>query len=200
MVKGLIPRSANASRSDRTTFRLVAGLSESRHRRQTGASHPGSHRRSQWLGRTPPRRTLENRDDLIGRKICQVSLTAARKHLRPLLRMNAFERLEADFAGTGVTTGSHPMALIRERLPDVTLASDLPQCRNGQDVRVAGMVICRQRPGTAKGFVFISLEDETGVSNAIVDPRLFERAEAPLLLRNPSSPSRAKSKTRETRP
>ena len=93
----------------------------------------------------------------------------------PLASMNAFERLEADFTGTDVTTGSHPMALIRERLPNVTLASDLPQCRNGKHVHVAGMVICRQRPGTAKGFVFVSLEDETGVSNVIVDPRLFER-------------------------
>jgi error-prone DNA polymerase len=93
----------------------------------------------------------------------------------PLAAMNAFERLDADFAGTGVTTGSHPMALIRKQLPDVTLAGDLPQCRNGQEARIAGMVICRQRPGTAKGFVFISLEDETGVSNAIVGPQLFEQ-------------------------
>src|SRR4029077_8923681 len=85
------------------------------------------------------------------------------------------ERLDADFAGTGVTTGHHPMALIRKQIPDVTLASDLPQSRNGQEVRIAGMVICRQRPGTAKGFVFISLEDETGVSNAIVAPQLFEQ-------------------------
>ena len=93
----------------------------------------------------------------------------------PLASMTALERLEADFTGTGVTTGRHPMALIRERLPDVILASDLPRSRNGKNVHVAGMVICRQRPGTAKGFVFISLEDETGVSNVIVDPRLFER-------------------------
>ncbi len=93
----------------------------------------------------------------------------------PLVAMNPFERLEADFSGTGVTTGRHPMALIRERLPDVTLASDLPQVRNGKSVHIAGMVICRQRPGTAKGFVFISLEDETGVSNAIVGPQLFEQ-------------------------
>jgi error-prone DNA polymerase len=93
----------------------------------------------------------------------------------PLVAMNAFERLEADFSGTGVTTGRHPMALIRERLPDVTLASDLPHARNGKNVHIAGMVICRQRPGTAKGFVFISLEDETGVSNAIVGPQLFEQ-------------------------
>jgi error-prone DNA polymerase len=93
----------------------------------------------------------------------------------PLASMNAFERLDADFSGTGVTTGCHPMALIRERLHDVTLASDLPSSRNGKNVHIAGMVICRQRPGTAKGFVFISLEDETGVSNAIVEPRLFEQ-------------------------
>ena len=94
----------------------------------------------------------------------------------PLASMNAFERLDADFSGTGVTTGGHPMALIRERLHDVTLANDLPRARNGKNVRIAGMVICRQRPGTAKGFVFISLEDETGVSNAIVGPHLFEAA------------------------
>jgi error-prone DNA polymerase len=93
----------------------------------------------------------------------------------PLASMNAFERLDADFSGTGVTTGCHPMALIRERLHDVTLASDLPSSRNGKNVHIAGMVICRQRPGTAKGFVFISLEDETGVSNAIVEPQLFEQ-------------------------
>jgi error-prone DNA polymerase len=93
----------------------------------------------------------------------------------PLARMNAFERLGADFSGTGVTTGSHPMALIRQQLSGVTLASDLPHVRNGKRVHIAGMVICRQRPGTAKGFVFISLEDETGVSNAIVGPQLFEQ-------------------------
>jgi error-prone DNA polymerase len=93
----------------------------------------------------------------------------------PLVAMNPFERLAADFAGTGVTTGSHPMALIRKQLHDVILARDLPQCPNGQDIRIAGLVICRQRPGTAKGFVFISLEDETGVSNAIIAPQLFEQ-------------------------
>jgi error-prone DNA polymerase len=93
----------------------------------------------------------------------------------PLAPMTDFERLDADFAGTGVTTGRHPMALIREQLPDVTLASDLPKCRNGQQTRIAGLVICRQRPGTAKGFVFLSLEDESGVSNAIIAPQLFEQ-------------------------
>jgi error-prone DNA polymerase len=73
-----------------------------------------------------------------------------------------------------LTTGSHPMALLRPRLPGVWRAGDLPKAKHGTRVRIAGNVICRQRPGTAKGFVFISLEDETGVSNAIVSPPMFE--------------------------
>src|SRR5205814_785654 len=62
----------------------------------------------------------------------------------------------------------------RAQLPDIWRAIDLAQAKHGSIVRIAGNVICRQRPGTAKGFVFISLEDETGVSNAIVTPDLFE--------------------------
>lgn len=92
----------------------------------------------------------------------------------PLLPMDAMERLRADFNGMDLTTGPHPMALIRNQLPDAWRAADLPKARHGQWLRIAGNVICRQRPGTAKGFVFISLEDETGVSNAIVNPKLFE--------------------------
>jgi error-prone DNA polymerase len=88
--------------------------------------------------------------------------------------MNPVERLRADYAGMQLTTGQHPMALLRPRLPDVWRAADLPKARHGDIVRIAGNVICRQRPGTAKGFVFISLEDETGISNAIVSPPLFE--------------------------
>jgi len=67
------------------------------------------------------------------------------------------------------------MKLLREKLPNIWRAIDLVQARHGSTIQIAGNVICRQRPGTAKGFVFISLEDETGVSNAIVDPDLFER-------------------------
>lgn len=93
---------------------------------------------------------------------------------RPLAPMTPVERMNADYAGTGVTTGPHPMALVRAELPHVWRAGDLPAAKNGQRVCVAGMVICRQRPGTAKGFVFISLEDETGVANAVVEPGLFE--------------------------
>ena len=94
--------------------------------------------------------------------------------LSPLPRMTYPERIQADFAGLDLTTGQHPMALLRSQLPDVQRATDLPNVPNGKRVRIAGNVICRQRPGTAKGFVFISLEDETGISNAIVTPPMFE--------------------------
>jgi error-prone DNA polymerase len=92
----------------------------------------------------------------------------------PLPPMNYAERIQADFSGMGLTTGKHPMALLRPRLRDVCPAAQLASIENGRRVRVAGNVICRQRPGTAKGFVFISLEDETGISNVIVAPPVFE--------------------------
>jgi error-prone DNA polymerase len=93
----------------------------------------------------------------------------------PLAPMSPVEELRADFLGLGLTTGQHPMALLRNRLPDVCTAEKLKKSLNGQRVTIAGSVICRQRPGTAKGFVFISLEDETGIANAVVVPALFER-------------------------
>jgi error-prone DNA polymerase len=93
----------------------------------------------------------------------------------PLTPMTMPERVRADYETMNLTTGPHPMKLLRESLPNVWRAIDLPQARHGATVQIAGNVICRQRPGTAKGFVFISLEDETSVSNAIVDPNLFER-------------------------
>ena len=89
--------------------------------------------------------------------------------------MTDAERLEADYEGMSLTTGPHPMSLLRDQLHDVWRAIDLHKARDGETVRIAGNVICRQRPGTAKGFVFISLEDETGISNAIVAPPLFEK-------------------------
>jgi error-prone DNA polymerase len=92
----------------------------------------------------------------------------------PLAAMQPHERTAADFAGTGMSTGPHPMAHLRANLPGMWRSADLNAAPNGACVRIAGLVICRQRPGTAKGFVFISLEDETGVSNAIVTPALFE--------------------------
>jgi error-prone DNA polymerase len=93
----------------------------------------------------------------------------------PLAPMTPVERLQADYRGAELTTGPHPMALVRQRFPDLWRAADLEGVANGLRVRVGGAVICRQRPGTASGFVFISMEDETGISNAIVEPELFER-------------------------
>ena len=93
----------------------------------------------------------------------------------PLLAMNPQERAQADYHGTGVTTGPHPMSFIRTQIPHVIRASDLAIRSHGEKVAIAGVVICRQRPGTAKGHVFISLEDETGIANAIVRRELFEK-------------------------
>jgi error-prone DNA polymerase len=93
----------------------------------------------------------------------------------PLASMTLSERVQADYAGMNLTTGPHPMKLLRAQLPEIWRAGDLAQARQGATIQIAGNVICRQRPGTAKGFVFISLEDETGVANAIVTPDLFER-------------------------
>jgi error-prone DNA polymerase len=95
--------------------------------------------------------------------------------IEPLAPMTLAERYHADFAGTTLTTGVHPMTMVRDQLPDVWRAADLPLARHGDRVKVAGSVICRQRPGTAKGFVFVSLEDETGIANAVVPPQLFEK-------------------------
>ncbi len=95
----------------------------------------------------------------------------------PLARMTTEERLSADYGGTGLTIGRHPMAYRRAEMAalGVTRAIDLPRIPNGRVVRIAGSVIVRQRPGTANGFVFLSLEDETGVLNAIVTPATFDR-------------------------
>jgi error-prone DNA polymerase len=96
--------------------------------------------------------------------------------LSPLAAMTGEERLVADFRGTGLTVGLHPMGHHRAEMKrrGVRSAMELLNLPNGMHVRIAGGVITRQRPGTAKGFVFISLEDETGISNAIVTPQLFE--------------------------
>jgi error-prone DNA polymerase len=94
----------------------------------------------------------------------------------PLHQMTIEERLVADYAGTGLTVGKHPMHYRRAELRSQGILSseDLRHCRNGVWVRAAGCVIARQRPGTAKGFIFISMEDETGIANVIVTPDVYE--------------------------
>ncbi|MDQ1636849.1 MAG: error-prone polymerase [Pyrinomonadaceae bacterium] len=95
----------------------------------------------------------------------------------PLLPMTRPERMDADFRGTGLTIGRHPVAYRRAELSELeaSRAIDLHQLRDGSAVKVGGWVIVRQRPGTAKGFVFLTMEDETGVANIIITPQLFDK-------------------------
>jgi len=114
--------------------------------------------------------------EVVGRGVSRADSPAAHAG-SPLKSMDAGERLQADYAGMGLTIGPHPMAMRRDELAlrGVLRAADLPGAKDGRRVRVAGMVITRQRPGTAKGFVFLTLEDETGISNVIIRPDLFDR-------------------------
>jgi error-prone DNA polymerase len=95
----------------------------------------------------------------------------------PLPAMTPFEETAADYATTGLTTGPHVMAHLRARLAGagVLTARALHEVGDGAQVRVAGHVIVRQRPGTAKGMCFLTLEDETGTANAFLTPPLYER-------------------------
>jgi error-prone DNA polymerase len=88
--------------------------------------------------------------------------------------MTPIERLEADYGAMELTTGTHPMGYARKDLPMVWRAIDLQHARHGLLLTIGGQVICRQRPGTAKGNVFVSLEDETGISNVFVPSATFE--------------------------
>jgi error-prone DNA polymerase len=107
----------------------------------------------------------------------------------PLRPMDAMEQVVADYTGTSLSLGPHPMTFLRRRLArqGVARARDLASLADGSGVRVAGAVIVRQRPGTAKGFVFLNLEDETGLVNVVVRPAFFHRQrftvmQAPFLL------------------
>ncbi|MEE2791678.1 MAG: error-prone DNA polymerase [Acidobacteriota bacterium] len=104
----------------------------------------------------------------------------------PLPPMTPGERTVADYVGTGVTIGPHPVAFQRQELAlrGVLRAIDLPQGRNGRRIRVAGTVIARQRPETAKGFMFLTLEDETGFANIIVRPDVLGTAREVILERS----------------
>ncbi len=95
----------------------------------------------------------------------------------PLRRMTTEQRLVADYSGTGLTVGKHPMAYRRHELSRsrILSAQDLQVHPDGTYVRTAGCVIARQRPGTAKGFIFLSMEDETGILNVIIGPELYEQ-------------------------
>jgi len=95
----------------------------------------------------------------------------------PLAAMTHEERLVADFRATGLTVGPHPMQYRRAEMKRMGIyrACDLAHLPNGRRLRIGGCVIARQRPGTAKGMMFMSLEDETGIANAIVAPDLLQK-------------------------
>jgi error-prone DNA polymerase len=94
----------------------------------------------------------------------------------PLRPMNVEERLVADYYGTGLTTGPHPMAYRRAQLraQGVKSAMELKSLPHGKEATTAGSVITRQRPGTAKGIIFMTLEDETGTSRVIISPDFYD--------------------------
>jgi error-prone DNA polymerase len=95
----------------------------------------------------------------------------------PLEQMDTEERLVSDYRGTGLTTGPHPMFYRREEMRSMNIksAAELRETKHGKRVTVAGAVITRQRPGTASGLIFLTMEDETGYSNVIVMPQVYEK-------------------------
>jgi error-prone DNA polymerase len=106
--------------------------------------------------------------------------TAPDEQPSPLAPMTPVELLRADFRNTSLSIGPHPVRFERQKLKErgIVTAEEITHMRDGSVVRVAGAVICRQQPATAKGFVFVSMEDETGIVNAILPPRLFDAARA----------------------
>jgi error-prone DNA polymerase len=88
---------------------------------------------------------------------------------------SAWDRMSADYQVMGMSPNYHPLGLLRQRLPEAWATSrELGELPHGSRVRIAGLIVCRQRPGTAKGVTFLSLEDETGLANIVVYPKLYE--------------------------
>jgi error-prone DNA polymerase len=146
-------------------------------------SKTGFHRRDAlWQIERASRRAgpllegVEETDAALEEEIGNSEASAALEKYSPLEPMSPEARLVSDFRNTGMTVGPHPMSYHRANLrrQGILSARDLHRVPDGTRVRVAGAVIARQRPGTAKGFVFLSLEDETGIANAIITPQLFQ--------------------------
>jgi error-prone DNA polymerase len=146
-------------------------------------------REALWQASAVPRRgtlwALAGRESRVGsRESGIMSRTDSRLSTpdsrSPLPEMSKMERTLADYRGSGLTVGPHLMRYLRAELSrrGVVSANQLAGMRDGRWVKVAGLVIVRQRPGTAKGFCFLTLEDETGVSNAVVVPDQFQRHRA----------------------
>ncbi len=170
-------RDTPLSDADRVAHRRDASLSDA-HRRDASLlnAHRAAHRRDASLFNAHRRDALWHAERAIRPAGPLLEKLEPAHETSPLARMTTTERIHADYYGTGLTIGAHPMRLYRERLRarGILSAAELKFERHNRMVKVAGCVICRQRPGTAKGFMFLSLEDETGIANAIVEPELFD--------------------------
>ena len=182
-VKGLRQSSAEALLAARlrhgafaTVDQLAQRVPELNRKELVALAHVGA---LNSLGAVEHRRDALWQVEQAGRPVGPLlrNASAATYKQNPLKQMTTDERLAADYAGTGITTGPHPMAYHRQSLRrEGFLSAGELDGRPGNDrVRVAGRVISRQRPGTAKGFVFLSLEDETGIANIILAPDVFEQ-------------------------
>ncbi len=159
---------------------LSGGLAEGTLSENTGLSErleiQGNQSGRDACGPSAPDRGRPARPRVTGRAgQAPASRPAAGGAPLPLVAMNLLERIQADYEAVGLTVGRHPMRLFRRALPELRRAADLAREPDGARVEVGGAVICRQRPGTAKGFVFVSLEDETGIANTVLAPDFFER-------------------------
>jgi error-prone DNA polymerase len=123
-----------------------------------------------WL---PPE--AERGDGARGRRQLELALDHPFEHLH-FGGLAANERLIAEYTVLGFAASGHPLALLREAIPPGVVQSDaLPRLEHGVEVEVAGLVVARQRPETAKGFIFVLLEDEAGMVNVIVRPDVYDR-------------------------
>jgi error-prone DNA polymerase len=136
------------------------------------ASHGLTRRAAMWQAARAARDSGE---------LFEQPVTPTKSH--PLREMSPVEETLADYQSAEITTGPHLLEHFRARLKqdNVLSAADLKHVANGSRVTTAGAVIVRQRPGTAKGFVFLTLEDETGLSQAIVNPQLFSDCRSTIL-------------------
>ena len=130
-----------------------------------------------WIDGVAHRRDALWQTEQIGRSAGPLLTSASHAHTAtPLRQMSTEDRLVADYAGTGLTVDHHPLYYRRAELRQqgILAASDLAFVANGALIVAAGCVIARQRPGTAMGFIFLSMEDETGIANVIVHPELYD--------------------------
>jgi error-prone DNA polymerase len=171
-----LARRAGLERDEVTALAAVGAL----------AALGGTRRGHLWAAAVPPGLGLFARadgDEGVREPAVSAEARPSPPVAHPLREMTEGEQLAADYHGTGLTLGPHPLALRRAALAGQGLvrARDLAALDGGRVVRIAGNVIVRQRPGTAKGFVFLSLEDETGIANVIVTPQLFARSRLALV-------------------